>query len=176
MPDEGRSRQSNRSWQQSIYDELYRLAERALGREAAAHSLQPTMLVDDAYLYLLKQRNVDMARRSQVLAAGARFLRRILVDQARKRGAQKRGGDCQRYSLHLCVADDANRIDVLDLNDALKALAVDHPRAAQVVELKFFGGLTGEEVADHLSISLRTVNTDWRFAKAWLYRRLSDKE
>jgi len=164
-------------WQQSVYDELHRLAERALRHEAAGHSLQPTMLVDDAYLYLLKQRNVDMAQRSQVLAAGAQFLRRILVDHARRRNAEKRGGpDRQQYSLHISWADNAKPIDVLELNDAMEQLAEDNPRAAEVVELKFFGGLTGEEVAEHLSVSLRTVNTDWRFAKAWLYRRLSDSD
>jgi len=164
-------------WHKSVYDELHRLAKRALRREAPGHSLQPTMLVDDAYLYLLRQRNVDMAHRSQVMAVGAQFLRRVLVDHARRRKAEKRGGaDRQQCSLHISMAGDAKLIDILELNDAMEQLAELNPRAAEVVELKFFGGLTGEEMAEHLSVSLRTVNSDWRFAKSWLYTRLSDIE
>jgi RNA polymerase sigma factor (TIGR02999 family) len=162
-------------WHQSVYDELYRLADRALRKEAAGHSLQPTMLVDDAYLYLLEQQNVDMTHRAKVMAVGATFLRRILVDHARRRKAEKRGGkNRNRKSLHISIADDANAIDVLELNEVMDLLAAENPRAAQVVELKFFGGMSNALVADHLSVSSRTVSTDWRFAKAWIGRHLSD--
>jgi len=160
-------------WEQSIYDQLHRLAEKALTRESAGHSLQPTLLVNDAYVRLLEQRNVDSSDRSMMLAAGATIIRRLLVDYARRRKAQKRGGsDGRGIPLHISFADDAKGLDVLELNDSLEALAKEMPRAAQIVEMKFFGGLTGEEISEQLSVSLRTVNNDWRFAKAWLYREL----
>ena len=161
------------SWDQSIYDQLYGLAERALRRESAGHSLQPTLLVNDAYLKLQEQQNLDPADRSLMLAAGATIIRRLLVDYARQRKRLKRGGnDGRGIPLHISVADDANQLDILELNDALETLASELPRAARIVELKFFGGLTGEEIAEQLDVSLRTVNNDWKYAKAWLYREL----
>lgn len=168
-------RQGDRTeWQNSVYNQLHRLAQGALKRESPGHSLQPTMLVHDAYLKLLEQKNVDPADRSQVMAAGATIIRRLLVDYARTRKAQKRGGsDGRGIPLHISVADSARQLDVLELNDALVALGEINARAAEVVELKFFGGLPGEEIAEQLDVSLRTVNNDWRFAKAWLYRTLS---
>ncbi len=172
-------RQSERTdWQNSVYDQLHRLAQGALQRETPGHSLQPTLLVHDAYLKLLEQKNVDPADRSQVMAAGATIIRRLLVDYARTRKAQKRGGpDGRGIPLHISVADSARQLDVLELHDALVALGDVNARAAQVVELKFFGGLSGDEIAEQLDVSLRTVNNDWRFAKAWLYRALnSDSE
>ena len=160
-------------WNQSIYDQLHVLADRALRHEQPGHSLQPTLLVNDAYLRLRDQYNLDPANRSMMLAAGATIIRRLLVDYARSRKSLKRGGQHGRgIPLHISVADDANGLDVLELNDALDALAAQMPRAARIVELKFFGGLTGEEIAEQLDISLRTVNNDWKFAKAWLYREL----
>ncbi|MFK7777168.1 MAG: ECF-type sigma factor [Gimesia sp.] len=160
-------------WYSSIYDQLHNLAERALARETPGHSLQPTMLVNDAYIRLLEQRNVDPADRSQVMAAGANIIRRLLVDYARKRKAQKRGGlEGRGIPLHISVADNASLIDILELNDSLDLLGKKNERAALVVELKFFGGLSGNEIAEQLGISLRSVNNDWRFAKAWLYRAL----
>lgn len=170
-------RQGDRSdWQNSVYDQLHRLAQGALNRETPGHSLQPTMLVNDAYLKLLEQKNVDPSDRSQVMAAGATIIRRLLVDYARTRKAQKRGGPEGRgIPLHISVADSASQLDVLELNDALESLGKENPRAAEVVELKFFGGLSGEEIAEQLDVSLRTVNNDWRFAKAWLYRALSSE-
>ncbi|MDA0808610.1 MAG: ECF-type sigma factor [Planctomycetota bacterium] len=160
-------------WDQSIYDELHRLAEKALSRERDGHSLQPTLLVNDAYLRLQEQENLSTANRSLLLAAGATIIRRLLVDYARGRKRLKRGGpDGRGVPLHISVADDAKGLDVLELNDALDALATEMPRAARIVELKFFGGLTGEEIAEQLDVSLRTVNNDWKFAKAWLYREL----
>ncbi|QDV69809.1 RNA polymerase sigma factor [Rosistilla carotiformis] len=160
-------------WDPSIYDELHRMAEKALAGERAGHSMQPTLLVNDAFLRLQDQRNVDPGDRSMMLAAGATIIRRLLVDYARQRKRQKRGGkDGRGIPLHVSVADNAKGLDVLILNDALEALAKELPRAARIVELKFFGGLKGEEIAEQLNISLRTVNNDWKFAKAWLYREL----
>ena len=153
--------QPNADWDGEMYQILYRIAQRDLANETPGHSLQPTLLVNDAYMRLLDQRNFSLSDRSQVLAAGAVIIRRILVDYARKRKAQKRGGmDGRGIALHVSVAD------------ALEALHSESPRAAQVVELKFFGGLCGDEIAQQLGISLRTVNNDWRFARAWLYRKL----
>ena len=164
-------------WHASIYEQLHQIAEKALRRETPGHSLQPTLLVNDAYLRLLDQQNVDPADRSAVMAAGAVIIRRLLVDYARKRKRLKRGGENGRGNrLHLSIADSANQIDVLELNDALELLAEQRPRVAQVVEAKFFGGLTSEEIAQELGVSLRTVKSDWRFAKAWLYRALGSDE
>lgn len=160
-------------WNQSLYDQLHHLAEQALTREQAGHSLQPTLLVNDAYLRLQEQRNLDPEDRSMVLATGATIIRRLLIDYARRRRSKKRGGPQGRGSpLHVSVVDNAKGLDILELNDALEALANELPRAARIVELKFFGGLTGEEVSEQLGVSLRTVNNDWKFAKAWLYREL----
>ncbi len=164
-------------WNQSIYDQLYQIAEKALYREAPGHSLQPTLLVNDAYLRLLDQRNVTPEDRSAVIAVGANIIRRLLVDYARKRKRLKRGGEKGRGNpLHLSIGDHANQIDVLELNDALDVFAKERPRAAQVVELKFFGGLKAGEIAEQLGVSIRTVKNDWRFAKAWLYRELGSNE
>ncbi len=172
MPEPPRSREQP-DWQSSIYAQLHAIAERALAGEAAGHSLQPTLLVNDAYMRLLEQKNVNASDRSQVLAAGANIIRRLLVDYARSRKAQKRGGAAGRgMPLEVSVADASNEIDVLELNDALRALGESNPRAVKVVELKFFGGLSGEDIAQELNVSLRTVQNDWRFAKAWLYRTL----
>jgi len=132
------------------------------------------MLVHDAYLKLLDRKNVDPSDRSQVMAVGATIIRRLLVDYARTRKAQKRGGaDGRGLPLHISIADSAKHLDILELNDALETLGNENLRASQVVELKFFGGLSGTEIAEQLEISLRTVNNDWRFAKAWLYRKLN---
>ena len=161
------------SWHQSIYDQLHGLAEKALNRETPGHSLQPTLLVNDAYPRLQEQRNLDPDDRSQMMAAGATIIRRLLVDYARERKRLKRGGKAGRgIPLHISVTDAARELDILELNDALEALARELPRAARIVELKFFGGLTGEEIAEQLEVSLRTVNNDWKYAKAWLYREL----
>ena len=164
-------------WHSSIYEQLHQVADLALKRENPGHSLQPTLLVNDAYLRLLEQRNVCFNDRSKVMATGATIIRRLLVDYARKRKSQKRGGEQGRgKQLHVSIAGNANRLDALELNDALELLAKQRPRSAQVVELKFFGGLTSEEIAEQIGVSIRTVKSDWRFAKAWLYRELGSHE
>lgn len=163
-------------WRDSIYNELRQIASTALATETPGHSLQPTLLANDAYIRLVDQRNVHPSDRAPFMAAAANIIRRLLVDYARKRNAQKRGGLLEKkIPLHISVADDASSLDVLELHDALKALARQNPRAAEVVELKFFGGLTSLEAAGQLKVSLGTVNNDWQFAKAWLYRTLADE-
>lgn len=160
-------------WRSSIYQKLHGLAERALAREAPGHSLQPTMLVHDAYLRLIEQRNVCLDNRSQVMAVGANIIRRLLVDYARRRKRLRRGGANGRgIPLQVSLVDDAKTIDVLELNDALDSLREHHARAAAVVEFRFFGGMTQTEIAEHLGVSVRTVRSDWTFAKAWLYEEL----
>lgn len=165
----------DQDWRQEIFERLHQLAEIALRKEAPGHSLQPTMLVNDAYLHLVRQRNVDLNHRAQVLAVAARHMRQLLVDHARRRNAEKRGGnDGRGFPLQICVEDRANTLDVIELHDALDALSKRNERAALTVELKYFGGLTGQEIAEHLDVSLKTVNNDWRFAKAWLYDALDE--
>ena len=160
-------------WRQSIHDQLHQIAEKALCNETPGHSMQPTMLVNDAYLRLLDQKNINPESRSQVIAVGATIIRRLLVDYARRRKAEKRGGVQGRgYSLSIDQADRKNPIDILDLNDALDKLSRQNPRAARVVELKFFGGLSGDEMAEELKVTRVTVQNDWRYARAWLYSEL----
>jgi RNA polymerase sigma factor (TIGR02999 family) len=158
----------------SLYEQLYTIAEQALRGEKAGHSLQPTLLVNDAYLQLREQRNVRENERSEVLAAGARIIRRLLVDHARARKALKRGGGrtAGDVSLEFVSPDQASHVDILELNDALEALEAQKPRVAKVVELKFFGGLRGREIAAHLGVSRVTAQEDWRYAKQWLSNEL----
>ena len=167
---------SNEDWNESIVNELRRLAGAAMRAERAEHTLQPTALVNEAYMVLQRQNNIDLGERSVFMAAAATTIRRILVDHARRRRAEKRGGpDAKRKQLLVSMmGDNKQDLDVLDLHDAMNALAEQSERAAKVVELRFFGGLTGEEIAEHLDVSLRTVNNDWKFSKAWLYKHLDD--
>ena len=153
----------------SMYEQLHVLAQKALRHEKPGHSLQPTLLVNDAVMKLLQQRNVSLDDRSQAVAAGANIIRRLLIDYARRRQAQKRGGPGgARNQNSLTIVSDKKQIDLIELNDALESLSNENPRLSQVVELRFFGGMTGQEIADHLDVSLATVNSDWKFAKAWL--------
>ncbi|QDT32387.1 ECF-type sigma factor [Thalassoglobus polymorphus] len=162
------------AWQQSLYDQLHVMCQKALSREQPGHSLQPTLLLNDAYLKLIEQRNLNFEDRSQVLAAGAVAIRRLLIDYARSRKALSRGGSAGRgISLNISVADSANTIGLLELDDVLKRLGEENQRQAKVVELKYFGGLTVAEIAKELDVSLGTVNNEWVTAKAWLYRELS---
>ncbi len=157
-----------------VYDELHRLAHRAMKRERGGHVLQTTALVNEAYLNLVDARQVIWRDRAHFFAISARLMREILVHYARGRDAQKRGGGLRQVSLDesaLCVAmPDA---DLLDLDDALTALNSFDERKARVVELRFFGGLTLDETAEALRVSTDTVARDWDFAKTWLYRRMT---
>lgn len=153
-----------------VYEELHRLASHYLSREATGHTLQPTALVHEAYLRLVDQRRVDWRNRAQFLGLAASMMRRILVNHARDRSARKRGGNADRVSLSL-VESPSGRPDVelIALEDALQRLAELDERKSRVVELKFFGGLTIEEIAEVLQVSNATVEREWAFARAWLY-------
>jgi RNA polymerase sigma-70 factor (ECF subfamily) len=141
--------------------------------ERVGHSLQATALVNEAYLRLIDINHVDWQDRTHFLAVSARLMRRILVDFARSRHYQKRGGGAQRVSFDegLVVSNEPGQ-DLVALHDALTALAQVDTRKSQVVELRFFGGLSVEETADALHISTDTVTRDWKLAKAWLLREL----
>ena len=154
--------------------ELRRLAHRYMKRERPGHTLQATALVNEAYLRLVEVKRVQWQSRAHFFAMAARMMRRILVDHARARNNSKRGGDAPRVSLDeaLVVSSEPEQ-DLLGLDDALRRLEAVHPRKGQVVELRFFGGLSVEETAEALQISTDTVKRDWRFAKLWLLRELS---
>jgi RNA polymerase sigma factor (TIGR02999 family) len=153
--------------------ELHRIARRCMAGERVGHSLQATALVNEAYLKLVDAQHVRWQDRAHFLAMSARLMRRILVDWARSRRYQKRGGDAVRVTFDegLPAVDERGQ-DVIALDDALQALAALDDRKGQVVELRFFGGLSVEETAAVLKVSPETVMRDWKFSKAWLTREL----
>jgi RNA polymerase sigma factor (TIGR02999 family) len=156
-----------------VYDELHRLAERCMRGEQADHTLQTTALVNEAYIRLVDSSRVRWQNRAHFFAIAAQLMRRILVDFARRRRFQKRGGHC----LHITLADGLDvatnvNADLVAVDDALQELSRLDARKAQVVELRFFGGMTLEEAAEALKVSTDTVGRDWRAAKAWLTREL----
>jgi RNA polymerase sigma-70 factor (ECF subfamily) len=157
-----------------VHSELRRLARRYMGRERPGHTLQATALVNEAYMRLVAVNQVHWQNRAHFFAMAARMMRRILVDSARARGNDKRGGRARKVSFDeaLLVSKEAQQ-DLVALDEALTALEVVHPRKSQVVELRFFGGLSLEEAAEALHVSTDTVKRDWRFAKLWLLRELS---
>jgi len=153
----------------TIYDELRGLAARYLRRERSGHILEPTALVHEAYVRLLDQRHLDWSNRAQFVGLAAVMMRRILANHARDRVAGKRGGGAERVPLTLVgEAIGPPEMSLLDLHEALDRLSDSDPRKAQIVDLKFFGGLTTEEIAETLRISSATVERDWKFARAWL--------
>ena len=157
-----------------VYEELHRLAERYMRQERPDHTLQATSLVNEAYLKLLDQSRVQWQGRTHFFAVGAQAMRRILVDHARRRQRLKHGGQRARVTLDEGVALTPDRDqDVLALDEALVKLAKLDERQAKVVELRFFAGLTVDEVADVLDVSKRTVEVDWTMARAWLHRERS---
>jgi RNA polymerase sigma-70 factor (ECF subfamily) len=157
-----------------VYNELRRLAASYLSRERAGHTLQPTALVHEAYMRLLDQRQIDWANRAQFVGLAAVMMRRILVNHARDRVAGKRGGGAEHVPLTLAGEGiGAPAINLLDLHDALNQLTELDPRKGKIVELKFFGGLTTEEIAEALALSTATVERDWKFARAWLYQAVA---
>jgi RNA polymerase sigma-70 factor (ECF subfamily) len=156
-----------------VEGELRRLARAYMRRERREHTLQPTALVNEAFLKLTDARHVRWQDRTHFLGIAARLMRRVLVDHARHRGYHKRGGGAQRVTLHeelLTSADAA--LDVVALDDALEALAKVDMRKSRTIELRFFGGLSVEETAEVLQVSPDTVKRDWRIAKLWLLREL----
>lgn len=156
-----------------VHAELRRVAHRYMGRERPGHSLQTTALVNEAYLRLIDARNVRWQNRAHFFAVSAQLMRRILVDFARSRQYLKRGGAAQKVSFDegLVVSKEQGQ-DLVALDDALKALAVVDARKSQVVELRFFGGLSVAETAEVLKVSPDTVLRDWRPAKVWLAREM----
>ena len=156
-----------------VYQELHRLAKRQMQRERPDHSLQTTALINEAYLRLVDLRNVQWQNRAHFFALCARLMRRILVDFARSRHYAKRGGGRQPISLNeSLVVSPQLSADLVAVNDVLNALTTIDARKGQVVELRFFGGLTAEETAAVLKVSPDTVRRDWKLAKAWLLREL----
>jgi len=156
-----------------VYSELKRIARRYMAGERQSHTLQTTALVNEVYLKLVDSRQVNWQNRAHFLAVCAQLMRRILVDFARARGYQKRGGGAQKVTLveELLGAKESGR-DLVALDDALKVMAEFDPRKSRVVELRFFGGLTEEETAAVLKVSTDTVQRDWKMAKLWLGREL----
>lgn len=157
-----------------VYDELRRMAHRYLGRERVGHTLQSAALVNEAYLKLLGERQMDWQNRAHFFAVAAQMMRLILVDYARARNRDRRGGGAQRVSLDnaLAVANEQSS-ELVALDDALLGLAIFDERKSKVAELRFFGGLSVEETAEVLHVSPVTVMREWRLAKAWLYRELN---
>jgi RNA polymerase sigma-70 factor (ECF subfamily) len=156
-----------------VYDELRRLAGRYMRRESQGHTLQTSALVNEAYLRLVDQRRVQWQNRAHFFGVAAQLMRRILVDHARSRLRAKRGGGAQIVSLDGQAVMSKEVSELIALDDALKNLAEMDPRKSQIVEMKFFGGLTTEEVAEVLKVTPRTVEREWRKAKAWLNRSLN---
>jgi RNA polymerase sigma factor (TIGR02999 family) len=160
-----------------VYHELHRLAHRYMGRERGAHTLQSTALVHEAYERLIHLKDVSWQNRAHFFAVSAQVMRRILVDYARARRYSKRGGEWRQVPLNEAVALFRDRqTDIVALDDAIKTLAGIDARKSQVVEMRFFGGLSIKEVAEVLSVSEETILRDWRLAKVWLLRELSQNE
>lgn len=157
-----------------VYDELHRLASYYMRQERPDHTLQPTALVHEAFLKLFEQQDMTWENRKHFFAVAAQVMRRILVDHARTRNAQKRGAGRQRIELESAAvwAEDRPR-DLLVIDEALTRLADWDARQCQVVELRFFGGLSIEETAEVLGVSTRTIKRDWTMARAWLHGELS---
>lgn len=158
-----------------LYDEFRSMAAAQLNREPTGHTLDPTALVHEAFLRLIDQNRVHWQGRTHFLAIGAQAMRRVLVDHARGKNREKRGRDWQRVVLpgELTISTDSEQ-DVLAVDDALLELAQLDPRQASIVELRFFGGMTCKEIAAYLGISKPTVDRQWRAAKAWLRKELSE--
>ena len=156
-----------------VYGELRHLALRKMRSERPGHSLQASDLVNEAYLRLVQQQRAGWRHRSQFVAVAATIMRRILVDRARRHRYQKRGGAAVQISLdETLLVSPARPDELIALDDALQRLEQRDSRKAAVVELRYFGGLTAEEIAEHLGVSPITVKRDWAFAKAWLHRHL----
>jgi RNA polymerase sigma factor (TIGR02999 family) len=160
-----------------VYDELHRLAHQHMKRESPGHTLQTSALVNEAFVRLVDQRNVHWQSRAHFLGVAAQLMRRILVDHARSRQTAKRGGGIAAVSFDdgLYVSN-VRSAEVVAIHEALEQLAKFDPRKGQIVELRFFGGLSIEETAEVLGVSQGTVMRDWTLAKAWLHREISPQD
>ena len=160
-----------------VQPELRRLAHHYMSQERAGHTLQTTALLDEAYLLLADPTKPSWENRTHFFAAAAQLMRRIMVDHARERRAIKRGGDALKVTLsEAALVTKTRSEELLALDEALERLGAQDPRKGQIVELRYFGGLKVEEVAEFLKLSQRTVEREWNMAKAWLYRALSGQE
>jgi RNA polymerase sigma-70 factor (ECF subfamily) len=160
-----------------VYAELRRLARGYMFGERPGHTLQTTALINEAYLRLIDWKNVRWQGRAHFFGVAAQVMRRILVDFARARHYAKRGGTAQQVSLDEAVTIHEDRsAEIIALDEALNSLAEIDPRKSQIVELRFFGGLSAKETAEALKVSLRTVEREWNSARAWLYRELRGKD
>lgn len=158
-----------------VYDELRRIAHRYVQHERSGHTLQTSALVNEAYLRFAGQRKVDWQNRSHFFAVTAQVMRHILIDHARRRRYAKHGGEVRQVPIEDAAAMSLQRAsELIALEEALDELAKFDQRKSRVVELRYFGGLSLEETAEVLDISLMTVRRDWRAAKAWLYRRMNN--
>jgi RNA polymerase sigma factor (TIGR02999 family) len=162
-----------------VYDELYRIARRQMGKERRGHTLQPSALVNEAFIRLIDYDQVNWQNRRHFFSLAAKMMREVLVNYAASRTRQKRGGPAQRVTLDEHLPGNPRGVmameDLLALNEALEHLSQEDERCARVVELMFFGGLTEKETADELDVSDRTVKREWRYAKLWLRRQLTSK-
>ena len=164
-----------------VYDEIRRIAHRYVQREREGQTLQTTALVNEAYLRLAGSENISWQNRAHFFAVTAQVMRRILIDHARRRQYVKHGGDAQRVAFEEAISEVARMsqpraAELLALDDALSELAQVDPRKSRVVELRYFGGLSLEETAKVLEVSVMTVRRDWRAAKAWLYMRVKGEK
>jgi len=159
-----------------VYEELRRIARRYMRSENPGHSLQATVLVNEAYIRLVDQKRVNWQNRTHFFSAAAQILRRVLVEHARARGRLKRGGNALKVTLHDEISPAAAvRLDLVALDDALTQLAKLDPQQERIIELRFFAGLSIEETGEALNISPATVKRDWATARAWLYREMTSK-
>jgi RNA polymerase sigma-70 factor (ECF subfamily) len=159
-----------------VYNDLRQQARNYLRSERPDHTLQPTALVHEAYLRMLKLGQTEWENRAHFYAISAIMMRRILVDHARQLAAEKRGGGMQRVTLsNLQAPIEQKAIDLLELNDALNRLSEIEERKARIVEMIYFGGLSQKEIADILDITEKTVQRDWKFAKLWLFREMKER-
>ena len=157
-----------------VYNELRRIALNHMRRERSSHTLQPTALVHEAYLRLVDQKGVTWQNSAQFFSIASGMMRRILVNHAKKRQAAKRGGSIIKVPLDVAGAAERGDVRLIALDEALEELAARDTRKGRIVELKFFGGLTTKEIAEVLEVSSATVENDWRLARAWLYREMSN--
>jgi RNA polymerase sigma factor (TIGR02999 family) len=156
-----------------VYGELHRMAERYLQRERPGHTLQPTAIVNEAYMRLIGRQGADWKNRAHLFAVAAQSMRRILVEHARRRDAKKRGGEGARYLLDTVAMTEPRAVDLIALDDALAKLTALDQEQGRVVELRFFGGLTEDETAEVLSVSSKTIQRKWIAARTFLFRELS---
>lgn len=157
---------------EELHGDLRKVARFYMRKERSGHTLQTSALVNETYLRLIRKHEYAQLERGAVLALAASIMRRVLVDHARRVHSQKRGGECNRVELYDLESNSSQDVEILALNDALESLHQLDARKAKIIELKYFGGLSFDEIAENLDISRRTAIRDWNFSKAWLRQKL----